>query len=143
MGSGVLAIVVIAVVLVAGPTTSPAYAVTLYPGSAGSVAAAQLPADQRVMTARLRAIGYPNATVKVAKGALVVTNGPKELADPQRTSNDVLQPEVRRAYRDCGRHGRRILRAQYPDRPWTVGVRDDDSGTGCCVAGRIRLAADS
>jgi hypothetical protein len=82
MGSGVLAIVVIAVVLVAGPTTSPAYAVTLYPGSAGSVAAAQLPADQRVMTARLRAIGYPNATVKVAKGALVVTNGPKELADP-------------------------------------------------------------
>ena len=82
MSIGALAIVVLAVVLVAGPATSPAYAVTLYPGSAGSVAAAQLPADQRVMTARLRAIGYPNAKVEVKKGALVVTNGPKDLSEP-------------------------------------------------------------
>jgi len=98
MGSAALAIVVIAIVLVSGPATSPAYAVTLYPGSAGSVAAAQLPADQRVMTARLRAIGYPNATVRVAKGALVVTNGPKELADPSSlltSSPELLIRQVR------------------------------------------------
>lgn len=98
MGSAALAIVVIAVVLVAGPATSPAYAVTLYPGSAGSVAAAQLPADQRVMTARLHAIGYPNATVTVTKGALVVTNGPKALADPSSlltSSPELLIRQVR------------------------------------------------
>ena len=98
MGSAVLAIVVVAVVLVAGPATSPASAVTLYPGSAGSVAAAQLPADQRVMTARLHAIGYPNAKVTVAKGALVVTSGPTELADPSSlllSSPELLVRQVR------------------------------------------------
>jgi hypothetical protein len=98
MGSSALAIVVIAVVLVAGPSSKPAYAVTLYPGSAGSVAAAQLPADQRVMTARLRAIGYPDATVEVTNGALVVTNGPKDLADPSSlltSSPELLIRQVR------------------------------------------------
>lgn len=92
MGSCALAIVVLAVVLVAGPATSPAYAVTLYPGSAGSVATAQLIADQQVITARLLAIGYPKATVKVTNEDLVVTNGPKGLADP--TSLLTSSPEL-------------------------------------------------
>jgi hypothetical protein len=79
---GTLAIAVGAVALLNGLASNPANAVTLYPGASSSVAVAQLSADQRVMTARLRAVGFPNATIKVVHGALVVTNGPKDLASP-------------------------------------------------------------
>src|ERR1700685_2897952 len=79
---GVLAIAVGAVVLFTGVASSPAYAVTLYPGASGPAVVAQLSADRRVMSARLRSIGYPDATVKVVHGTLVVTNGPRDLTSP-------------------------------------------------------------
>ena len=82
MGGGALAIAVSALALFVGLASNSAYAVTLYPRVTGSVATTQLIADKQVMTARLRAVGFPNATVKVEHGALVVTNGPKGLASP-------------------------------------------------------------
>jgi hypothetical protein len=91
-GGGVVAIAVSSAALFAGLASNSAYAVTLYPNTNGAVAVAQLTADQRVMTARLHAVGYPNATVKVRHGALVVTNGPKWLASP--TSYLTSSPEL-------------------------------------------------
>jgi hypothetical protein len=82
MCSATVAIAVGAVALFAGVASNPAYAVTLYPGTYGSVGAVQLSADQRVMTARLRSVGFPDATVKVVHGTLVVTNGPRDLTRP-------------------------------------------------------------
>ncbi len=92
MGGGALAIAVSAIALFAGLASNSAYAVTLYPRSASSVATAQLTADRRVMTARLHAVGFPNATVEVEHGAVVVTNGPKDLASP--TSLLTSSPEL-------------------------------------------------
>jgi hypothetical protein len=92
MGGGALATAVSAVVLFVGLASNSAYAVTLYPSTTGSVATTQLIADQRVMTARLHAVGFPNAIVKVVHGALVVTNGPKDLASP--TSFLTSSPEL-------------------------------------------------
>jgi len=91
-GGGVIAIAVSVIVLFAGLASNSAYAVTLYPSTSGSVAITQLFADQRVMTARLHAVGFPNAIVKVVHGALVVTNGPKDLASP--TSFLTSSPEL-------------------------------------------------
>lgn len=79
MGGGVLAIAISATVLFAGLASNTAFAVTLYPNTSARVATAQLMADQRVMTTRLRAVGYASATVRISHGALVVTNGPKSL----------------------------------------------------------------
>ena len=92
MGGGALAIAVSAIALFAGLASNSAYAVTLYPSTTGSVATTQLIADQQVMTARLHAVGFPNAIVKVEHGALVVTNGPKGLASP--TSFLTSSPEL-------------------------------------------------
>jgi hypothetical protein len=92
MAGGAFAIAVSAIALFAGLASNSAYAVTLYPSTTGSVATAQLVADQQVMTARLRAVGFPNATVKVEHGTLVVTNGPKDLATP--TSFLTSSPEL-------------------------------------------------
>lgn len=92
IGGGALAIAVSAIALFAGLASNSAYAVTLYPSTTGSVATAQLTADQQVMTARLRAVGFPNATVKVENGALVVANGPKALASP--TSLLTSSPQI-------------------------------------------------
>jgi hypothetical protein len=79
---GVLALTVSATALVTGLATNSAFAVTLFPGTTGSVAAAQLSADRLVMTARLQAVGFSSAVVKVEHGTLVITNGPKDLAKP-------------------------------------------------------------
>ncbi len=79
LGGGVLAVAISATALFTGLATNPAFAVTLYPNTSTRVATAQLMADQRVMTTRMRAVGYTNATVRVSHGALVVTNGPKSL----------------------------------------------------------------
>jgi hypothetical protein len=92
MGGGALAIAVSAIALFVGLASNSAYAVTLYPSTTGSVATTQLIADQQVMTARLDAVGFSNATVKVVHGALVVTNGPKNLASP--TSFLTSSPEL-------------------------------------------------
>ena len=92
MGGGVIAIAVSTIVLFAGLPSDTAYAVTLYPSTNGSVVTTQLIADQRVMTARLNAVGFPSAIVKVVHGALVVTNGPKDLASP--TSFLTSSPEL-------------------------------------------------
>jgi len=92
MGGGVIAIAVSTIVLFAGLPSNTAYAVTLYPSTNGSVVTTQLIADQRVMTARLNAVGFPSAIVKVVHGALVVTNGPKDLASP--TSFLTSSPEL-------------------------------------------------
>jgi hypothetical protein len=82
LGGGALAVAVSATALLTGFASNSAFAVTLYPGTTDSVAAAQLSADQRVMTARLRAVGFPSASVMVEHGTLVVTNGPRDLANP-------------------------------------------------------------
>ena len=92
MGGGAFVAAVSAIMLFVGLASSPAYAVTLYPSGAGSVATTQLIADQRVMTARLHAVGFANAIVKISHGALVVTNGPKDLASP--TSFLTSSPEL-------------------------------------------------
>jgi hypothetical protein len=92
LGGGALAVAVSAIALFAALASNSAYAVTLYPSTTGSVATTQLIADQRVMTARLHAVGFPNAIVKVVHGALVVTNGPKDLASP--TSFLTSSPEL-------------------------------------------------
>jgi hypothetical protein len=92
MGGSALAIVVSVIALFVALASNSAYAVTLYPRSDGSVATTQLIADQQVMTARLHAVGFPNAIVKVEHGALVVTNGPKGLASP--TSFLTSSPEL-------------------------------------------------
>ncbi len=81
-GVGALAVAVGAAALLTSIGSNPASAVTLYPGAPGAVVRAQLTADQRVLGARLRAVGYPNAIVTVNHGALVVENGPKDLAGP-------------------------------------------------------------
>jgi hypothetical protein len=78
--------------LVIGLTSSSAFAVTLYPYSSGPMSNTQLAADQRVMTARLHAVGFPNASVSVSHGTLVVVNGPKELTNP--TSWLTSSPEL-------------------------------------------------
>src|ERR1700688_3512206 len=65
LGGGALAVAVSVTVLSSGLASNSACAVTLYPGSTGLVAAAQLSADQQVMTARLHAVGFPSASVKV------------------------------------------------------------------------------
>jgi hypothetical protein len=80
LGGGALAIAVSATALITGLASNSAFAVTLYPGPTHAVTAAQLSADQSVMTARLRAVGFSSATVKVEQGTLVVTNGPRDLA---------------------------------------------------------------
>jgi hypothetical protein len=82
LSGGALAVAVSATALITGLASNSAFAVTLYPGTTGSVAASQLSADQQVMTARLHAVGFPSATVNVQHGTLVVTNGPKDLAKP-------------------------------------------------------------
>lgn len=92
IGGGALAITVSATALFAGLGVNSAYSVTLYPNASNSAAITQLRADQRVMTARLEAIGFSNAVVKVEHGALVVTNGPKDLASP--TSLLTSSPEL-------------------------------------------------
>ena len=79
---GALAIAVSATALFTGLASNSAFAVTLYSGTTGSVTTVQLSADQHVMSARLRAVGFPSAVVKVGHGTLVVTNGPKDLANP-------------------------------------------------------------
>jgi len=82
IGSCLLAVAVSASSLVIGLTSNSAFAVTLYPYSSGSSSTTQLSADQRVMTARLHAIGFPHASVAVTLGTLVVVNGPKGLENP-------------------------------------------------------------
>ena len=78
--------------LVIGLTSNPAFAVTLYPYSSGPPSITQLAADQRVMTARLHAVGFPNATVSVSHRTLIVVNGPKGLTNP--TSWLTSSPEL-------------------------------------------------
>ena len=92
IGVSLTAVAVAATSVFIGLASNPAYAVTLYPNTHGSVSAAQLAADQTVMTARLHAVGFMNAGVKVSNGALVVTNGPKGLASP--TSLLTSSPEL-------------------------------------------------
>jgi len=82
MGGGLLVIAISATALFAGLASNSAFAVTLYPNTSARVATAQLMADQRVMTTRLRAVGYASATVRISHGALVVTNGPRSLTNP-------------------------------------------------------------
>src|ERR1700677_104189 len=77
-----LAVVVSVSALVVGLTSNSAFAVTLYPYYAGAPSITQLSADQRVITARLHAVGFPNASVSVSHGTLVVLNGPKGLTNP-------------------------------------------------------------
>lgn len=71
-----------ATVLFVGVASNSTYAVTLYPKTNVSVSPAQLAADQSVMTARLHAVGFTSATVRVSNGSLVVVNGPRALASP-------------------------------------------------------------
>ncbi len=59
-----------------------ANAVTLYPRSSALVTSSQLKLDRNVLAARLRSSGYPDATVKISNGSLVVEGGPKNLANP-------------------------------------------------------------
>jgi hypothetical protein len=92
IGAGLLAVAMSTTALVVGLTSSSAFAVTLFPKANGSVSAAQLAADQRVMVARLHSVGFTNATVRVSNGALVVTNGPRALASP--TSFLTTSPEL-------------------------------------------------
>ena len=92
IGVSLVAIAVAATSVFIGVASNPAYAVTLYPNTFGSASAAQLMADQSVMTARLHAVGFMNADVKVSNGGLVVTNGPKGLASP--TSFLTSSPEL-------------------------------------------------
>ncbi|MGB8196927.1 MAG: hypothetical protein WCF25_07975 [Acidimicrobiales bacterium] len=82
LGISALAIAVGATALLTGLASNSAFAVTLYPVATSAVTATQLSADQFVMTARLRAVGFSRAVVKVEHGALVVTNGPRDLASP-------------------------------------------------------------
>ena len=92
VGGSLLSIAVTVTALLLAFSSTPAFAVTLYPTTHGSTSAAQLAVDQRVMTARLHAVGFPNADVRIARGALVVTNGPKGLAGP--TSLLTTSPEL-------------------------------------------------
>src|ERR1035438_9052983 len=92
IGACLLAVAVSASVLVIGLTSNSAFAVTLYPYNSGPPGTTQLAADQRVMTARLHAVGFPNASVSVTHGTLVVINGPKGLASP--TSLLTTSPEL-------------------------------------------------
>jgi len=92
MGGGALAIAVSVIALLAGLASNSAFAVTLYPNATGSIESIQLTADQRVMTARLHAVGFSNAAVKVEHGALIVTNGPSDLASP--TSLLTSSPQI-------------------------------------------------
>ena len=92
ISGGLLAVAISTTALVVGLTSSPALAVTLFPKTNGSVSAAQLAADQRVMISRLHSVGFTNATVRVSNGALVVTNGPRSLASP--TSFLTTSPEL-------------------------------------------------
>jgi hypothetical protein len=87
-----LAVVVSVSALVVGLTSNSAFAVTLYPYYSGPPSITQLSADQRVMTARLHAVGFPNASVSVSDGTLVVLNGPKGLTNP--TSWLTSSPEL-------------------------------------------------
>jgi len=92
IGVSLLVAAMSATALFVGLASNSAYAVTLYPKTNVSFSAAQLAADRSVMTARLHAVGFPNATVKVSNGALVVINGPKGLASP--TSLLTSSPEL-------------------------------------------------
>ena len=92
IGACLLAVAVSASVLVIGLASNTAFAVTLYPYGSGSSSTTQLSADQRVMTARLHAVGFTNASVAVSHGKLVVINGPKELASS--TSFLTSSPEL-------------------------------------------------
>ena len=89
---GLLVAALSATALFLGLSSNSAYAVTLYPNTHGSASVTQLVADQSVMTTRLHAVGFTNATVRVSNGALVVINGPRTLANP--TSFLTSSPEL-------------------------------------------------
>jgi preprotein translocase subunit SecD len=84
LASAALVIVIAStVVLSSSPSSNNvANAVTLYPQSTTSISSSQLNSDRNILAARLRSDGYAGATVKIVNSALVVENGPKNLADP-------------------------------------------------------------
>lgn len=92
IGVSLVAVAVVATSTFISAASSPANAVTLYPISHRSASAAQLAVDRSVMVTRLHAVGFLNADVKVWNGVLVVTNGPKRLANP--TSLLTSSPEL-------------------------------------------------
>ncbi len=92
IGGSLVAVAVVVATALFGVASNPANAVTLYPNGLGLTSAAQLVSDQSVMSARLHALGYKDASVKIVNGALVVTNGPKGLASP--TSLLTSSPEL-------------------------------------------------
>jgi hypothetical protein len=114
IGVSLLAIAVSATALLVGLASNSAYAVTLFPNTHGSASTAQLVADQSVMTARLHAAGFENATVKLSHGALVVTNGPKGLASPTSLLTSSPQLLVRSVTCYAGRQSGPVSTSPLP-----------------------------